>query len=132
MPGNLRRIQLGCRWSFDDGSIAIDRILFSDTGTPPDSPNRLVIRMLDDPALTTPTQLAEQYGKLLRALIGSQLTQFKLEKNRIKKTKISQNIGYLIQVLGSLIKEEKQVDERIAKIEEYLKQQVLVKDGYGR
>ena len=74
----------------------------------------------------------EQYGKMLRDLIGSQLTQFKREKNRIKKTKISQNIGYLVQVLGSIIKEEKQVDERIARIEEYLGQKLVVKNDYGR
>ncbi len=73
-----------------------------------------------------------QYGNILRGLICSQLTQFKREKNRIKKTKISQNIGYLVQVLGSLIKEEKQVDERIARVEEYLDQKLVVKNDYGR
>jgi len=73
-----------------------------------------------------------QYGNILRGLICSQLTQFKREKNRIKKTKISQNIGYLVQVLGSLIKEEKQIDERIARIEEYLGQKLVVKNDYGR
>ena len=74
----------------------------------------------------------EQYGKLLRPQIGAQLTQFKLEKNRIRKTKIAQNIGYLVQVLGSLMKEEKQVDERITRIEENLNQKLAVKNGYGR
>ena len=59
-----------------------------------------------------------QYGNILRGLICSQLTQFKREKNRIKKTKISQNIGYLVQVLNSMIKDEKQIDERLIKLEE--------------
>jgi len=60
----------------------------------------------------------EQYGKMMRELIGTQLTQCKLEKNRIKKTKITQNIGYLVQVLGSLINSDKTIEERIKKLEE--------------
>ena len=59
-----------------------------------------------------------QYANILRGLISSQLTQYKRELNRIKKTKISQNIGYLVQVLNSMIKDEKQIEERIEKLEQ--------------
>ena len=59
-----------------------------------------------------------QYAKILRGLISSQLTQYKREQNRIKKTKVSQNIGYLIQVQNSMIKDEKQIEERLLILEE--------------
>jgi len=59
-----------------------------------------------------------QYGNILRGLISSQLTQFKREKNRIKKTRISQNVGYLIQVMASLINQEKNVEERLEQLEQ--------------
>jgi len=59
-----------------------------------------------------------QYGNILRGLICSQLTQFKREKNRIKKTRISQNIGYLIQVMTSLINQEKNIEERLEQLEQ--------------
>jgi len=48
----------------------------------------------------------------------TQLTQYKLEKNRLKKTKISQNIGYLLQVMNSMIRDEKQIEERLVRLEE--------------
>jgi len=59
-----------------------------------------------------------QYANILRGLLSSQLTQYKRESNRIKKTRISQNIGYLIQVQNSMIKDEKQIEERIEALEE--------------
>jgi len=54
---------------------------------------------------------------MLRGLLASQLTQYKREKNRIKKTRISQNIGYLVQVQASMIKDEKNIEERISELE---------------
>ncbi len=59
-----------------------------------------------------------QYANILRGLISSQLTQYKRESNRIKKTRISQNVGYLLQVMNSMIKDEKQIEERIVRLEE--------------
>jgi len=59
-----------------------------------------------------------QYANILRGLIASQLTQYKREKNRIKKTRISQNVGYLVQVNSSLINSEKNLEERILRLEE--------------
>ncbi len=59
-----------------------------------------------------------QYGNILRGLISSQLTQYKKEGNRMKKTKISQNISYLIHVQNTMIKDEKQIEERIVRLEE--------------
>jgi len=58
-----------------------------------------------------------QYANILRGLISSQQTQYKREKNRIKKTRISQNIGYLLQVMSSMIKDEKDIEERIEELE---------------
>lgn len=58
-----------------------------------------------------------QYANILRGLISSQLTQYKRESNRIKKTKISQNIGYLVQVISSMIKDEQDLDNRIEYLE---------------
>jgi len=58
-----------------------------------------------------------QYANILRGLISAQLTQYKREKNRIKKTRISQNIGYLIQVVASLIRDEKDIEQRIEDLE---------------
>jgi len=58
-----------------------------------------------------------QYANMLRGLLAQQLTQYKREKNRIKKTRISQNIGYLVQVQSSLINSEKNVEERIIELE---------------
>jgi len=59
-----------------------------------------------------------QYANILRGLISSQLTQYKRESNRIKKTRISQNVGYLVQVLASLINAEKEIEERLDALEQ--------------
>lgn len=61
-----------------------------------------------------------QYVNTLRGLIGSQLTQYKREENRIKKTKISQNIGYLVQVIGGMINHEQEILDRLDQIERVL------------
>jgi len=58
-----------------------------------------------------------QYANILRGLVSSQLTQYKHESNRIKKTRIAQNIGYLIQVQSSMIKDEKNIEDRINALE---------------
>lgn len=59
-----------------------------------------------------------QYGNIVKHLISSQLNQYQREKDRIKKTKIAQNIGYLIQVQSGLINSEKNIEERIMRLEE--------------
>ena len=59
-----------------------------------------------------------QYANILRGLIASQSTQYKREKNRIKKTRIAQSVGYLIQILASLINSEKHLDDRITDLEQ--------------
>jgi len=59
-----------------------------------------------------------QYANILRDLISTQLTQYKRETNRIKKTRISQNIAYLLQVMNSMIKDEKDIDVRLERLEE--------------
>ena len=60
---------------------------------------------------------SSQYANILKGIIASQVTQYKREKNRIKKTRISQNIGYLVQVISGLINSEKNLDERITQLE---------------
>jgi len=67
-----------------------------------------------------------QYGNILRGLISSQITQYKREANRMKKTRIAQNIAYLIQVMATLINQEKNIEERLAQLEQ------LSVGGYGR
>lgn len=59
-----------------------------------------------------------QYGNILRGLLSSQLSCYKRESNRIKKTRIAQNIGYLLQVQNSMIKDENQIEERIVALEQ--------------
>jgi len=62
-----------------------------------------------------------QYAEILRELIQSQQTLYKKVKDNMKKNKISHNIAYLIQVQNSLINSEKNLDERISKLEELIK-----------
>jgi len=48
-----------------------------------------------------------QYAHILRDLISTQ----------IKMTRISQNIAYLLQVMNSMIKDEKGIDDRLDRLE---------------
>jgi len=59
-----------------------------------------------------------QYGNILKTIIKKQAENYKSEKDRKDKTKISQSIAYLIQTQSKLITDEKQIDERIKKLEE--------------
>jgi hypothetical protein len=47
------------------GHAAVEKILFSDDGPPPDGPNPLVVAMLDNPALDSPAALAGKYQELV-------------------------------------------------------------------
>ncbi len=58
-----------------------------------------------------------QYANILRDLIGEQTTQYKYEKDRIRKTRIAQNIAYLLQVMNSMIKDEQGIDSRLDRLE---------------
>ncbi len=49
----------------DDGSIIIDRVVFSDAGAPPEPPNQLVLALLNDPKITTSAELKAGYQSLL-------------------------------------------------------------------
>ncbi|HJU13640.1 MAG TPA: hypothetical protein VJ792_04215 [Candidatus Nitrosotalea sp.] len=60
----------------------------------------------------------DQYGSIIKHLISSQLSQYKKERNRVKKTKISQNIGYLCQIQTSLINSEIDIEERLRRLEQ--------------
>jgi len=58
-----------------------------------------------------------QYAEILNELILSQQKQYKNAKDNMKKNKISHNLGYLIQVMSSLINSEKNLDQRIEQLE---------------
>jgi hypothetical protein len=47
-----------------DGVAALDRILCADDGPPPEAPNGLLLRLVDDPAVASPTDLARRYQEL--------------------------------------------------------------------
>ncbi len=51
-------------------------------------------------------------------MIKKQAENYTKEYDRTIKTKISQNVAYLIQTQSSLIRDEKQIEERITKLEE--------------
>ena len=59
----------------------------------------------------------EQYGVILKKMIRKQYLNFRKERDPIKKSKLAQNTAYLIQVQSSLIKDEKQIEERIEELE---------------
>jgi len=59
-----------------------------------------------------------QYGNILKKIIKKQAENYTSEHDRITKTKISQNVAYLIQTQSSLIRDEKQIEERITRLEE--------------
>ncbi len=61
--------------------------------------------------------IAESMRKCLE-LTEAEFDNFKKEPDRIKKTKLAQSVAYLVQVQSSLIKDEKNVEERIKKLEE--------------
>lgn len=63
----------------------------------------------------------KQYAEILRELILSQQTQYKKARDPMKKNKLSHSIAYLIQVQNSIINSEKNLDERISKLEELMK-----------
>ncbi len=63
------------------------------------------------------------YGNIIKSLIKKQITNYETERDRIKATKISQNIGYLVQVQSSLIKdaENSELEKRIEELEKKVK-----------
>jgi len=59
------------------------------------------------------------YGNILKGIIQKQISKYEKERDRIKATKIAQNIGYLIQVQSGLINSEKNLEERIVQLETF-------------
>ena len=55
----------------DDGPgyVAVEKILFSDDGPPPASPNRLIVRMINDPQLKSPQEVARKYEELFLEIV---------------------------------------------------------------
>jgi hypothetical protein len=53
-----------------DGWAAVDRILFADDGPPPEAPNPLLLRLLDDPGVASPEALARKYQELFLDVVG--------------------------------------------------------------
>jgi hypothetical protein len=57
----------------DDGPgfAAFDKVLFTDEAqAPPEPPNRMVLKLLDDPAVSSPDVLARKYQELFQVIIG--------------------------------------------------------------
>lgn len=57
------------------------------------------------------------YGNILKNLIAKQLSHYGFERRRMIKTKIAQNIGYLIQVQSGLISSENDIEKRVVELE---------------
>ena len=59
------------------------------------------------------------YGNILKDLINKQLAKYAKERNRIRATKIFQNIGYLIQVQSGMIKDHQVslLENRVEEVE---------------
>ena len=64
------------------------------------------------------------YGNIVKNLIKKQILKYESERDRIRATKISQNIGYLVQVQSGLIKDEdlSLLEKRIEELERKAKQ----------
>jgi len=58
------------------------------------------------------------YGRILKKMISDQKKSYTKQHNQNEKSKITKNIAYLIQVQSQLIKDEKNVEKRIDKLEE--------------
>lgn len=56
-----------------DGFIALGKVVFSDGSAPATSPNRLVVEMLDDSAITSPALLAQKYQALVQQVVAEWL-----------------------------------------------------------
>ena len=63
----------------------------------------------------------KQYAVILKKLIVAQEKSYNQAKDSIKKNKIAHNLGYLIQVMLSLINSEKNIESRIKALEEMQK-----------
>jgi len=58
-----------------------------------------------------------QYGNILLDLIVNTVTMYNREKKKTAKIKMTKDIAYLIQVVNSLIKDEKGIDVRLDRLE---------------
>lgn len=58
------------------------------------------------------------YGEILLKMIKKQYLNFKKQPEPVKKAKIAHSIAYLIQTANSLINSEKQIEERIERLEQ--------------
>ena len=59
-----------------------------------------------------------QYGNILKTVIKQQKKNYDKEHDRITKTKIAQNLAYLIQTQSSIIRDEKNIEKRLQRLEE--------------
>lgn len=57
-------------------------------------------------------------GNILKSVIKTQKDCYDIEKDRLKKAKLASNIGYLIQIQGVLIRDEKNIESRIKRLEQ--------------
>jgi len=62
-----------------------------------------------------------QFAAILMDLIIAQHKLYKKTRDTMKKNKLAHSTAYLIQVMSSLINSEKNLDERISRLEEIAK-----------
>ena len=58
-----------------------------------------------------------QYGNIIKHIISSQVSSYEQEKDKIKRTRIAQSIGYLTQIQNSLINKDQEFEKRIDALE---------------
>ena len=59
-----------------------------------------------------------QYANILKKIIKKQFQIYQKEPDRIRKAKIAQNIAYLVQTQSSLIRDEKNIEKRLQRLED--------------
>ena len=62
------------------------------------------------------------YGRILKKIIQRQLRRFEAQDDEEKATKIAHNIGYLTNILSTIIKDEEnsQLEKRVEELEKKL------------
>jgi len=112
----------------DDGDsyLALDAIAFADA-MPPETPNRHIVAMLEDPEIDTPRALATAYQKVFQqcAVLAADMTrsndldalaliQWLLEQQEITSTELVAARTVLAASLGALDDRRRAIESRIA------------------
>jgi hypothetical protein len=77
-----------------DGWVALDQILFADSASPADAPNRVLSRLIEDLALDTPVKFKEKLQSLLREVV---------EQWRSDALAMNNDLAERIEILNALL-----------------------------